>query len=702
MLTAIRKFLSTKNQVTCILFFTYIYDLVRAGFLESRKRQLEIVRRVTGAGNRGQLAGLEPATRHSGLGQGQRSTYLRAAATEFVRRQTTALGDAQSFSTSSFSSPSTSLPPSTTSLNILRYRPLFAQRLKSTVTHADGGDAAATAIGGGGQLAKSTAGNTLDSWPPVVGCTRPRLAWSRQPASPGEVSSCQLIPEDRLPPSAWSSTVMGEVRTSVDDNELLTGQADNTQAEDYCPLGEMPKALRRYQYVSHFLVVVEFIKYSFLYSFDNEFFGTKRSYSCYIPGRVAILPNFSPTFGWLVLFYHVIYRFYLCIIRKSFYLDCFIFLLYDKQAIESIQTNLYEKLMKNSNSPEAFKIYAMNRLFFIKVVLRDESEKVIYRVKTNRSLEHWLKLKQFFNRFMLFCLANIALWGIPLTIAILLTVLSDKNFRIIYGPCDQMIDAQKNNWSLLNIHQLIWFVCDMIDTGWLLFDTTNALVWPFSSMILCAQDISYTIDELNDTLHDVTRRLKYALENIAVRYWPQQVKYDNGKQISNLLKSIEVDIQVLQSEITRMILQIKQVDEFMSKISAFCIFVWILSNLWVHFIALNRNKLVMIDAVIQFMQFTAFFALTLSFAYIAQVNTKTRRMYIRICNLVALDPNHKTTKLSWLWVLEYFNKDKPSYSFRMGPFAELTLANYLKACSWLITGAMVTINLFKYKYNTQD
>lgn len=649
MLETLRKYLNTKNQIMCILFFTYIYDLVRNGFIESRRRQLEIIRSMASRRDIGRLTGpTAAALRPSFL----RNTYFASHPRVFGRGgEELALGE-------------------------LRYRPRapVQQRLKP---HLD--------------LLIDTF-DEYDSW-------SPKLLHSNRRTLPQSSTTLRGWPISK---QLGEPTIFESSTVSSSNEWLWTNQFDEIQLEDDCPLEEMPKAVRYYQYLSHFLVITSFIKYSCLVIFDNELFGSKQSFSCYIPGRTAILPTFSPGFSFVVLLYHVMYRFYLCIIRKSFQLDSFIFLLYDRRTIESIQTHQCKKLSRNSESLEAYMIYAMNRLFFVKVNLRNEPAKVIYRVKTNRNLEHWLKLKRFFNRFILICLANIAAWSIPLSVAIVMTVLSEENFGIIYGACDAMVDAHRNNWSLWDLRQLIWFLCDMLDSGWLLFDTSNALVWPFASMVFCAQDLNYTIDELNETLAKVTSRLKHALEIIAASYWSQQVEFSRSRQIAKLLRTIEIDIQILQCEITRMLQQVNQVDEFVSKLSAFCIFIWIFTNLFVQIESLTQNKLVVLDVVVQFMQITALIALTLSFAYIAQVNTKTRRLYTGICNLVALDPNHKTTKSSWLWVLEYFNKVKPSYSFRLGPFSELTLLNYLKACSWLITGAVVTINLYKHKYNIQD
>lgn len=634
MLALLRSYLSTKNQIVCILFFSYIYDLVRTGFIQTRKRQLEILRTISSnrradcQPNRVTTNTMSTRDLHARFGQ-RRPTFLRG--TDFASRR-------RNYDNGEWLSQG-------------HFRPGPLEDLLESTTHKDDWQ---------------TSSSARKSPPLSFNC---ELSTANQPKATTTKSDETLEAEDRL------------------------------QAERECPLGRMPRLVRYYQHLSHFLVIVSFIKYSCLVVFDAELFGTKQSFSCVLPGRTAILPQVSPGFSFVVLLYHVLYRFYLCVIRKSFQLESFIFLLYDKQTIESVESIQTGKLTRSDNSHEANKIYAMNRLFLVKVQLRNQ---VIYRVKTNRNMKHWLKLKRFFNYFIICCLGNIAVWSVPLGVAVVMTVLSVENFGIIYGVCEAVIHTHRNNWSLWDGKQLVWFICDMIDSGWLLFDTSNALVWPFSAMVFCAQDLNYTIDELNESLATITSRLKQALEMVASRIWRQQVKYNQSRRLAKLLKAIEIDTLILQSEISRMLQQVNQVDEFVSKLSAFCIFVWIFTNLFIQISSLQQNKLIMVDVVLQFMQATALVGLSLTFGFIAQVNTKTRRLYAGICNLVALDPNHKTTKSSWLCVLESFNKDQPSYSLRIGPFTELNLINYLKGCSWLITGALVTINLFKYKYGIED
>lgn len=678
MLPRMAQYLTTRNQIICILFFTYIYDLVRAGFIESRRRQLEILKSVmdrTGdksrqmpisnparnfySGNAGWIGGPRFSGHH-------RVTYLRD---------------------SNLSNPSDMQ---------VSYRPAFIQRLRlASVNETTQG------------LSEELGLYPIQRLPQQAAHRGRAFAVSLSPPILHQSASTHMNLKRPSEPTIYEQTTPTKTATCDDDPQVREPETndnannfDDLKADDECPLGEMPKLIRHYQYFSTLLVIYSFIKYSFLVIFDNELFGSKKTFACYVPGRVAILPEFSPGFSWVVLFYHIIYRFYLLLIRKEFHLECFIFLLYDKQAVEAIQTEKCAKLQCN-DPVEASRIYAMNRLFFIKVYLREEPEQVIYRIKSNRSVEHWIKLKQFFNRFVLIALGNIALWSIPLGVAIVVTVLSSENFSTLYDACDEMITLHKTDWSLHDPRQLLWFLCDMVDSSWLLLDTTMALVMPFTSMVFCSQDLNITIDKLREVINDITNRLKCALEVANYRNWPQQIELNRNRRVAKMLKAIEVEILVLQSEVTRMLQQINQVDEFMSKLSAFCIMVWILTNIYVQIVSLNRNQLVFVDVVVQFMQGTALLALTFTFAYIARVNTKTRRLYMEICNLVALDPNHKT-KSSWLWVLEYFNKVKPNYSFRLGPFTELTLANYLKACSWLITGALVTINLFKYKYNIHD
>lgn len=665
------KYLTTKNRLVCVLYFAYIYDLVRAGFLESRhKHRCQLI----------QHDSISSYIKDQCASPPLRSA--RAAAVYFKE-----------------------LP-----VEVGRKRRL--SRLLETIHRS---------------VRESV--HKLSLLAPFGGRALVR-------ASGLEARYYEGL--DKIsPPTAKTATL-------AEDSARGSAVFDHDEVDE-CPLEAKPLLIRIYELISHLLVGFSFIKYLVLNLLHEELFGLQKIFSCYIPGRTAVLPFFSPSFPLIVLFYHVIYRIYLRLVRKSFHIDCFLFVLYDRHRVESIEERYNETLLRLRRLQEAtklpsvrksseetlvskdlYKLYANNRMFF--TCCRQMDGRFTYRLRSNRTLKHWLKLRKFYHNYTLACAINFGIWAVPLAILILTTVLSETNINILYGHCNGLSDnLNPNKWAWTDWRRLIWFSFDIIDNAWLLFDTANALVWPFSSMVLCAQDMTYSVDHLLEAAASITKRLEDWLSRGKRRHHDQNQLSNSqaatgadeqratralvgGRQIYWLtsnnsreqqFSSIEEGILMLQNEINDTLQQMSLIDEYVSRQSIFCIFCFIVTNMYYQIMSLREKRILVPSAVIQFMQVTAFTAISLSFGYMSRTHAKAIRLHNQICYIVALDPNHKM-KLSWLWVLEYFQQDQSRYSFHLGPFAELSLSNYLKSISWLITGALVTISLFKHRFELSE
>lgn len=673
------KLFTIKNEIICLVFFAYIYDLIRAGYFESKRRHLRVLQESNSV-----------------------SAYFKDNCAPLPAAAAAAANSADMVWPGRGKAPLSNLWASRP-----ERRRQTASKLLQVINRTVGKSVARIAhllpltkqpeSGSGSKLIRR--GNELN---------KSESTTSRSPVA-------LLRKLKRSPSVEVEDELEGEAANEVEDD-------DEYGEEDDCPLEEMPAFIRAYQYISHTLVLISFLKYLYLNLVKCEMFGLRRALSCYIPGRVLVLPEFDPSFPLIVLFYHLIYRIYLCLYRKSFELDCFLFVLYDEQHMQWVESQ-YDDIVRRqqgcSNGPQAAgdpvelrKFYAHNRMFFIRSRLADQ--KFIYKPRSNRTMKHWIKLKEFYHRFTLACAWNFVIWSFPLLVLTVAAVISENNFNILYGHCNKLSDEHNpTKWTWSHWRRYIWLLGDMLDNGWLLFDTANALVWPFSSMVFCAQDMTYSVDNLIVSTNSLINRLKTWLYQNHLNVARQNIRTAVGSKQQaglatadladdeQLFDSIRDEILVAQSEINDVLQQMNLVDQFVSREACFCIFCWIVTNLYYQLVSLTAKRLFILSGAVQFMQATAFVAISFSFAYMSITHSKTRRLYRQICNIAALDPNH-STKASWLWVLEYYQRGKSRYSFHLGPFVELSLANYLKSVSWLITGGLVTISLFKHKYQMRE
>ena len=633
------RYFTTRLQVGLILFFTYIYDSVRAGYLESRRKQFE---KLSPTYSYLQHARVLPMTFDR---RGHQIPSKRSSIATDVHIHCTTNNQRQS------------------------------QRKTSLLQAIN-------------QL-------TSDSGQRVV-----RLF----------MQSTENQSDSTADQVNRRHTGAGEKLYGYDDD--YDDFKSNQQGPiDDCPLKEMPKFARIYQYFSHVAVTVTFLKYLYLTTVQGEFFGTNKIYTCYIPGRTVVLTAWSPHFTLMVINLHVIYRIYLCLIRKSFHIESIIFVLCNEKQVVSLESTYNAikqrqdlKQSKSGDLYELYKLFLSNRMFFTKS--RSANHGYTYKLKINRTLEHWLKLKGFINKFTQVTLANFVVWSGPLGILILSAILSVHNTREIYSHCDELnAESDPMKRTFFSWRGIIWFIGDMMDSGWLLFDTTNALAWPFTSVVVCAQDTTYGLQELIKSAASISLRLEQWLilsigdtqtRNLNSRRGSTAPLYEQARK--SALSSIHDDILMLQSDINGVLHDMGNVDQFVSKMAAFIIFSWLYANTYYQLISLFHNELAYLDFAIQFMQFVGLCCITGTFVFLSKTHKVSRQLYDRICHLVAIDPDYKT-KSSWLSVLEYYNKDKSRFSFHIGAWAQLTFCNYLKGMAWLITSALVIINLFKYKYN---
>ena len=514
------------------------------------------------------------------------------------------------------------------------------------------------------------------------------------------------------------------------DDRRTTGRAltklgngpNSSMNEEYliddCPLNELNKLGTAYRYFSHAAVVVTFLKYVYLNIVEAELFGTNKLNACYVPGRGYLATSFSPSFALLIIFCHVIYRFYLYFIRKSFHIESLIFVLYDEERVKSLESVYntikrrqgYNHSKRGDDAIKLHKLFLSNRMFFTKTRLTNQ--RYAYKLRINRTHKHWLKLNGFVEQTFVMTAVNFIMLIAPLAVLVVLTMLAPKSKETLYAQCSQLSDdSNPIKWSLFSWRGMIWFIADLIDSGWLVIDTIHALAWPLASVVISAQDITYSLQELTESIVATRLRLKQwlllskpsELETSIPKSCRSLTSDSNGlaRQLALDLNSIHDDILMLQCDINDVLLDMGNVDALVSKMSAFIIFCWLIANTYINRMFLTQNRLVELDSAVQFVQIGGLFGVTCTFAYLSKTHKISRLLYDRICHLIAIDPDHRI-KSSWLPVLEFYNKDKPMFSFHLGPWTELTLSNYLKSMTWFLTGALIVIDLFKIQMKQNE
>lgn len=497
---------------------------------------------------------------------------------------------------------------------------------------------------------------------------------------------------------SWKKAITtGMVISNYRDNKSDMEQGDNNELKMIvsCPLAKMPIILRLYTIFSHIFITISFIKYGAICLLQYEWIGIDKYYSCFLPGRLAFVNDLSyelPGFSWVIIFYHVVYRIMFCIKYTRINLDCFVFSICDKEFIEGQERNL-EKL--NEDSIGTHKLYLENDMFFQRISLLNH--KVVYRLKSNRTLEHWKKLRAFINQLTVLFLANFIFLGAPILVIIALNLLSNEYFDGNYGHCrsfaNRTIDAEFQ-WDFSDSYRMIYFFFDGFDNFILLFDTSNALVWPFSSSIICTRDLTDRIDDLSKKITE----LKQRLEELCLTNGTMDDSWKNDQNKRELMKILERDVLFFQSEVIDTFTQVSQVDEFISKFSAFCIFCWVVVNLCYQFTSILRKRLLNPNGVVQFLQILGLSGLTFTFVHLGRPHSSSIRLYHKISNFAALDPNIKTTKCSWIWLFEYFDEETSRFSLHLGwNLSTLSMTNYLKSIVWFVSCALIVINLLRYK-----
>lgn len=158
--------------------------------------------------------------------------------------------------------------------------------------------------------------------------------------------------------------------------------------------------------------------------------------------------------------------------------------------------------------------------------------------------------------------------------------------------------------------------------------------------------------------------------------------------------ALEMEILILQSDIMIVFENVRKVDRYVNAFAAYAIIFWVSINVTYEVLYVSRRQVYKVNFSAALIQVAALLLLTFTFAHLGRTHNKTVKLYHSCCNLMANDPFTRTTKQSWLWLLEYYSPHKSLYSLHMG-WTVLTFTNYIKFMLYSITFSIVLITLLK-------
>lgn len=467
----------------------------------------------------------------------------------------------------------------------------------------------------------------------------------------------------------------------------------------YCPLDEMPKYLRIYQCISTTYMVYAFMKYGIVcFILYTKFFKKDRSYACYFPGRLDFISTFQyelPSFIFIMVSYHVVFRILWYIVTPRMNLDCFIFIVWPAADVRKKAQQLYKL---NDEEDNSYLFYIENILFYQRIDLGNG--KLRYTLRESRSIEHLMKLRHFVRMIMIFWVSAFLILGIPSTMVVISNMFSMQYFSDMYHMCKRFTNRDPNDpnfrWQTTDPYRLIALAFDGLDNLMMAIDTCNAMVWPFTSSIICTTDICFRLQTLNVRLSDIKTRM-VLMQTFFKSKRPRQARCRSHRQREreSYEKSMETELRCVQKEITEIYEQINQVDIFTRQFSAFCIYVWVTMNFSYQSFSFYNRRFMYINSVVLFFQILGFVLLTFTFILLTRAYSLNLTLHRHLCSIIALDQN-TSTKLNWIWYLQYYDPFEPRFTLHIGHDSYcLSMATYLRSMLWFFSLGLLTINLLR-------
>lgn len=465
-----------------------------------------------------------------------------------------------------------------------------------------------------------------------------------------------------------------------------------------CPIPEMPKMIRLYQTFSTVFMFCATIKYIILMSMHYGWISIDPIYSCYLPGRLGLMVNFSdaPWFGLFTFSLHFLFRMIPLYFVDHLDLDCFVFLCYDEDTILDKQYKLTQ-LNDARISPEvAYRNYLCDKVFYEQQV--DAKGRIQYVMKRHRTIEQYNRFKY---SVTIMCLSYyLVMIGIflPMYIYGFVSQLSHDNFERSYPSCRSFSNSPSDDfrWSFGDKFRIFGIFFDLLDNSMYVIDTSVACVLPFSAALILAYDLSSRFDTLCNRISQYNDRLRSFLINDDDL--PEEMNLSMLVPLSlRFVENLERASTAIFSETRSIFNQVQQVDRFMKGFTVFSIYVTFSFDAMLQsIIYFNIEQGDSLMVVYLIWEVYVNIVVGLVFVFWARPNTKARHLYTKICTAMALCPSAPQTKISWRWLLEYYHKRSSRFSLHiMSQSFPLSTLNYIRCMSWFLTGMFIVLNLVK-------
>lgn len=472
-----------------------------------------------------------------------------------------------------------------------------------------------------------------------------------------------------------------------------------------CPIPAMSRLVRNYQIFSTAYVSVATLKYAFLSSVYYEWVSIDPVYTCYLPGRLGLpveIPQSMPWVGFLVFSFHVLWRLLWYFGVKRLDCDCLLFLYYDRDTVLEKQFEL-AGLNDPKLPPEvAYKKYLCNKIF---VEQRIDSEgNVFYAMRKHRTIEHHENLSNVTARCQLRSWSCVFTIWIPIVVWGGYTLMTHKYFDKSYPSCRSFSSNYEHDdtftWSFEDKFRLMYFLYDALENVIFATETVSGLLFPWSAGSTLTMDLYMRLCALCDKLTELNTRLR----SIVFKW------HGNGHEMSlplqmRFIEDIEEQSESIFRETIDAFKQTQEVDEFVRRLSQYSLFCCFMVELSFQILIMTRIDTLKDSPLLYWCIYSQIVSLLLLYGTFMDnilPYNQTRVLYHKICSAMALYPMIPKTKISWLWLLEYYHRCSTRCSLHLGKSLELSNLNVLRCMSWFGTCILIIISLWLQKLATQN
>lgn len=468
-----------------------------------------------------------------------------------------------------------------------------------------------------------------------------------------------------------------------------------------CPIGPMPRFFRIYRIFSTTFVIYTVIKYAILCTIYYEWLEIDKRYGCYLPGRLGLFVDegFIYQLPWLTLIiflYHLLWRI-LCHFYDPFEVECLYFLRYDRDEILDKQYGIIELNDPKLTPPDlAYKKYLCNKIFYHR--LADGQGHVRYVIKRYRTVEHFERMEYYsaFWRLVIYwtCFNNAIV-----LIAGSYTCTRHDYFDLSYPTCRSLWDREGESnfeWSFSHKFRISYLLFDLLECLMFVVDTTLGITLPATVALILTHDLSLRFIGLRERLHKLNDRFKSS-NLFDCNAWSEICLSTLTRPALKYLEDQQAESDSIFDETISAFEQTRSVDDYMRRYSTYTVFVWlVLTASYQAAYMLNLvPKSTLVTIFNAFVMVSFYSVLVVIYIIFSIPHRQARLLYNKLCIAMAVCPTLPKMKMSWLWLLEYYNNTTKNSLHIIGKSYALSNMNTLRCVSWFVTCTVIVFSLLK-------